>query len=180
MVDYVRELLEKTGSLPEGEIKGFLRSYLPLREMVYAMLMVVSEEKLDYKPADKEDVADLRDCFSELPRVEWGRVLAFESGVSRRGAGKVIMSPVPKKEGILEKMEMADRKLFEVISGAGFDKERVIEKYDENGVKIGETKAIWWLWGLRNHENMHLGMIRRDLDAIGVDPPEEYVKYWYG
>lgn len=180
MVAYITDLKEKVKKLENSELKGALLSYLDMREMIYSMLEKVPEEKLGYKPADKPEVHTLRECFAELARVELSRIKGFKTGINQHGAGHEALSDEPTKQEILDALKKMDVDLVDLITSPDFDPNKQMVRQNRKGEALGKTKILWSLWGMRNHENMHLGMIRRDLDAIGVQPSEEYVKYWYG
>lgn len=177
---YIKELLAKVTDLPQGPAREFFGAYLPLREMVYTSLEKVPEDRLDYKPEDSKEVHALRECFAELPRVEKSLILGLQTGTRKMGSGKDILTPNPTKDEILSVCEKTDLELFNIVTKDSFEPLKKIAYINSSGEELKKIPAIFMLWGLRNHENLHLGMIRRDLDAIGVAPPDSYIKYWYG
>ncbi len=171
--------MEKVHSLPGSEVKDFLKSFLDMRAMVVGCLREIPEGKLDYAPSQMAGTHTLRDCIAELPIVEQGLIDGIETGRRRMFSNDMFEGKKPTKEEILNILKETDEALFDAITSSTFDSEKKIEFLGKDGQVKWKTTAIMMLWGLRNHENMHLGMIRRDLDAIGVNPPAEYVKYWY-
>jgi len=180
MDTYIHDLKKRAHALPHSEVQGFLGSFLDLREMVYAMLRDIPEEKLDYKPNTEPETADLRECFAELIRVEASLVKGLETGKRQMGGGRDAISKKPTKEELLRAFHDIDMKLFAIITDKNFLPDKEIPWINNDGTVRSQWKAMWHLWGLRNHENLHLGMIRRDIDAIKVKPPTEYTRYWYG
>ena len=178
---YLEKLYLEAEKLTENEIKSFLKSYLDMRGMNYSMLLLVSEDDLNYKPkGGRKRAITLRDLFSELPRVVASFVRGYKSGKRKFGGGHDVLPEKPTKKQILSAMEKTDSELFELITADKFNANKEIPFIGKDGKEKFTSKAIWMLWGIRNHENMHLGFIRRDFDGLDLDPSVEYVRYWFG
>lgn len=177
---YLSKLKEKTAEIQNEDMRNLYKGFLSIREMTFSMLLKVPEEKLNYKPNPKEMTQDLRECFAELPRVQLSLVKAFQTGKRAMGQGHLALSDKPAKEEIIAAFEKVDNDLLDVLRNKDFNPQMEVVWLDKAGNEKWKTTAYLMFVGFRNHENMHLGMIRRDFDGIDIEPSDEYVKYWYG
>src|SRR3989344_7274730 len=169
--NYVSQLIEKANALPESEIKGFLISFLTMRSMVVGCLREIPEDKLDYAPSQNRGTHTLRDCIAELPIIEQELIKGIESGRRKMFSNdmfeEMFGTKRPIKKEILNSLMKNDGQLFKIVTSSSFESGKEVVFLGKDGqVKLNST-TMKILLSFRNHEVMYLGMIRRDLDAIG-------------